>query len=64
MSQTIEIIVQPDGQTRLQTQGFTGSQCRQASQFLEEALGKRTSEELTSEFYQSQSTQENVQENA
>jgi len=52
MSQTIEIIVAPNGQSRVQTKGFTGSSCRQASQFIEQALGQRTSEQLTADFYQ------------
>ena len=52
MSQTIEIIVKSDGQTHIQTKGFTGSSCRQASQFIEQALGQRTGQQLTAEFYQ------------
>ena len=60
MSQTIEIIVAPNGQTRIETKGFAGSQCRQASQFLEAALGRRTSEQLTAEFHQ-QVASEHVQ---
>jgi len=40
-SRTIEIIVETNGSTRVQTRGFTGSACREASQFIEEALGKR-----------------------
>ena len=52
MSQTIEIIVAPNGQSQVQPKGFTGSSCRQASQFIEQALGQQTSEQLTTEFYQ------------
>ena len=52
MNQTIEIIVSPNGQTRMETKGFVGSQCLEASRFLETALGKTTSESRTSEFYQ------------
>lgn len=48
----IEIIVAPDGSTRIQTKGFTGSQCQAASKCLEQALGQKTQETLTSEFYQ------------
>lgn len=50
-SKTIEIIVSPSGQTRVETKGFAGSECRQASQFIEQALGQRTSERLTAEFH-------------
>ena len=51
MSQTIEIIVKSDGQTHIQTKGFTGSSCRLASGFIEQALGQQTSEQLTADFY-------------
>jgi hypothetical protein len=53
---TIEIIVSPQGETRLETKGFTGAECRQASRFIEEALGRRTAERLTVEFHNDQST--------
>ena len=49
----IEVIVQPNGQTKIQTKGFTGTTCRQASQFLEQVMGSTTSEQLTAEFHQS-----------
>ena len=52
-SKTIEIIVKSDGSTSLETKGFTGSECRAASEFIEKALGSRASEQLTSEFHQS-----------
>jgi hypothetical protein len=51
---TIEITVSPTGQTRVETKGFSGAECRQASQFVETALGQRTGEQLTAEFYQVQ----------
>ena len=52
MSKTIEIIVGPKGETKVETKGFTGSECRDASRFVEVALGQRTAEQLTGEFYQ------------
>jgi hypothetical protein len=48
---TIEVIVSLDGSSRVETNGFTGSDCRQASEFLELALGSRQSERLKAEFY-------------
>lgn len=48
---TIEIIVSPTGQSRVETKGFQGAACQQASRFLEEALGRRDSEQLTAEYY-------------
>lgn len=62
MNQTIEIIITPDGQSRIETQGFTGSDCRTASRLLEQALGKATSEQLKPEFHQSASNEVHLQE--
>jgi hypothetical protein len=59
---TIEIIVSPTGQTRLETKGFAGAACRSASAFLEEALGQRQCERLTSEFFAQASQQQQLQE--
>lgn len=50
--QTIEITVSPKGKTTVTTKGFVGASCREASKFVEEALGRRSNETLTSEFYQ------------
>jgi hypothetical protein len=58
----IEIIVLPDGQTKVETKGFSGSECQRASEFLEKALGQRMSEQLTAEFYGKVTEQENVRE--
>ena len=55
---TIEIIVSPTGQTSVQTKGFAGSSCRDASKFIEQALGQRTSETLSAEFYQAQAVEQ------
>ena len=54
---TIDVIVAPDGSSRVQTNGFTGSQCKEASRFLEQALGTKQSEQLTADFYRTQSTE-------
>ena len=51
---TIEITVGPKGETRVETKGFSGAECREASRFIEQALGTRTAEQLTAEFYQDQ----------
>lgn len=50
----IELIISPEGQCRLETSGLAGSQCTQASRFLEKALGTTSSERLTSEYFQVQ----------
>ena len=62
MSKTIEIVVSPTGQTQVQTRGFTGSECRAASEFIEQALGQRTNEQLTSEFHQQAGQQQSHQQ--
>ena len=62
MSKTIEIIVSLDGQCRVETKGFAGSDCCEASRFLEEALGNRASEQLTPEFYCQQASNETHQQ--
>ena len=54
MAKTIEIIISPNGETKLETRGFAGSGCQQASRFLEEALGQTADEQLTAEFHQGQ----------
>lgn len=49
---TIEILVLPDGTTRMETRGFSGATCQEASRFLERALGRTTADERTAEFHQ------------
>lgn len=58
MSKTIEIIVARDGSTTVQTRGFAGGSCREATRLLEKALGQVTKERLTAEFHLTQASQE------
>jgi hypothetical protein len=51
---TIKITVDPKGQTKIETKGFSGGECREASRFVEQALGTRSAETLTAEFHQGQ----------
>ena len=62
MSQTIEVVVAPNGETRVETKGFSGASCRGASEFIERALGTSTRERLKPEFYQSTQAQQHLQE--
>ena len=62
MNKVIEIIVGPAGQTSVQTKGFIGASCQEASRFIEQALGKRSREQLTGEFYQGTATHHVQQE--
>ena len=59
---TIEIIVAPNGQSKVETKGFTGSECREASRFIEQALGLQTGEVLKAAFHQSATTQQEIQQ--
>ena len=59
---SIEITVGPRGETKVETRGFTGGACREASRFLEQALGRRTAEALTAEFHQGQSVDQDLKQ--
>ncbi|MDA7918235.1 DUF2997 domain-containing protein [Mariniblastus sp.] len=48
---TIEIIVSTKGESQVETKGFTGNGCREASKFIESALGKNAGETLKPEFH-------------
>ena len=50
----IKITVDPKGNSKVETRGFTGGECREASRFVEQALGTRSAETLTAEFHQGQ----------
>lgn len=62
MPQIIEVVISPQGETRVETKGFTGSSCRQASQFLEQALGATASETLTAEFYEQEAASNHLRQ--
>jgi hypothetical protein len=58
----IEITVSPRGETKVETRGFAGGACREASRFLEQALGQRSGEQLTAEFYQGQEVNQDLKQ--
>lgn len=58
----IEIVISPNGQSTVETKGFTGSECRDASRFIEQAIGTQTNEILKSEFHQAATAQQQVQQ--
>ena len=62
MPRVIEVIVSPRGETTLQTKGYSGADCQQASRFLEEALGIVSAERKTAEYYQTGSQNLEVRE--
>jgi hypothetical protein len=54
----IEVVVSPKGETTLQTKGFAGGECLQASKFLEDALGLADQAKMTADFYAARQTEE------
>jgi hypothetical protein len=60
----IIITVGPAGQTAVKTEGYFGQSCQEASRFIEQALGTRTGEQLTAEFYQQEPARQIAQEGA
>ncbi|HIQ20505.1 MAG TPA: DUF2997 domain-containing protein [Planctomycetes bacterium] len=60
----IEIVVSREGKVAVRTLGFVGPGCREASRFVEEALGKRLMEQRTAEFYQDNVTRRSEREKA
>lgn len=51
MSRTIDVVVSPTGETKIESRGFAGSACQQATKELEAALGRKRTETLTSEYH-------------
>jgi hypothetical protein len=47
----------------VETHGFLGSECREASRFLEKALGQQTDESLKPEFHQTASNEQQIRQN-
>jgi Protein of unknown function (DUF2997) len=61
MPRIIEVIISPTGETSVQTQGYAGGDCLEASKFLESALGQVATERKTSEFYDSTAAEQHIQ---
>jgi hypothetical protein len=60
---TIEITINPQGQATVQTKGFAGASCREATRLIEQALGVVQSDTPTAELYQSVPNQQSLQQN-
>ncbi len=56
----IEVIVSTRGEMTIQTRGFAGSDCQQATKALEAALGAKLSDQATAEFYSTSAQQAEV----
>ena len=53
----IEITVSPTGEITVQTKGFAGTSCKDATKALEKALGIVHADKPTAEMHQSMETQ-------
>jgi hypothetical protein len=62
MQRIIELIVSPTGETKVQTKGYSGADCQEATRFLEKALGVTTSDIRTADFYEASTTEQQVQQ--
>ena len=62
MSRTIEIVVSATGETNVTTKGFSGASCRDASRFIEQALGQQISDSLTAEFHQTETNEQAIRQ--
>ena len=58
----IEVLVSPTGEVTIQTKGYAGSDCLQATKFLEQALGVVSNDRKTAEFYQEAPVQQQLQQ--
>ena len=62
MPRIIEVTVSPQGETTVQTKGYAGPDCLQASKFLEQSLGVATNDQKTAEFYQTARQEQQIQQ--
>ena len=58
MAQVI-IDITPDGETTVDAQGFQGTQCRDATRAIENALGKTTKDAMKPEYSQAKTKTSN-----
>jgi hypothetical protein len=62
MPRLIEVIVSSKGQVTIETKGYAGADCLQASKALEQALGVPSSDRKTAEFFVSTTSEQQVQQ--
>jgi hypothetical protein len=60
MPRIIEVTISRRGETTVQTKGYTGADCLQASRFLEQALGVVAGDAKTAEFFQDQQSEQTL----
>lgn len=60
MNKIIEIIINPAGEAKVQTKGFAGTSCRDASRFIEQTLGDVQSDVATAEMHLTHESQQSL----
>lgn len=58
MTKILKVTVSPKGETKLETIGFSGGSCQEASRNFERALGVATDEQFTGEYYTASNEQQ------
>jgi hypothetical protein len=56
----IIIEVTNEGEVKIETRGFTGTNCLEESQFIKDILGEETARQLTPAYYQREKQKEVV----
>jgi hypothetical protein len=62
MARVIEVTVSPQGDVTVQTRGYAGADCVQASKFVEQALGVTTADQMTAEYYSTTEATQQIQQ--
>lgn len=62
MTKQMIITISPAGETSLETSGFSGAACQDATRDFERALGVAGEETLTQEYYNAGTEEETVNE--
>ena len=60
MARFIEVIVSSKGETAVHTKGYSGSDCQQASRWLEQAIGVVAGDRTTAEYCQTETSQQQI----
>jgi hypothetical protein len=58
----IRVTISPKGEATIETTGFRGSECRDASWFVKQALGRTVRDTPTAEFFEQQPAQQEIRE--
>lgn len=56
----IIVTIKPDGHSKVEAKGATGSSCKQLTRDIEQALGKTTQDEKKPEYFQSSQTRQEI----